>query len=229
MGINELYVESEDYNALRKSIEDFDNIDQLTLAQKLEKHDLVEMRRIAALVYKKNKKYKQSIDLSKQDKMFKDTMDTAFESGSPELAESLLRYFVDNDMKECFAACLYTCYDLIRPDVGLELAWRKNMLDFAMPFLIQTFREYTSRIDALDKKTQKKEEAEEKQKSASNDLAPDFMVPAMMGGAAAGFGQLSIGNGPAVQQPMQQQGFGMQPTMMMQPGMMQPGMGQGYM
>merc|ERR1712039_480668 len=225
MGINELYVEGEQYEELRQSIEDFDNIDQLTLAQKLEKHDLVEMRRIAALVYKKNKKYKQSIDLSKQDKMFKDAMETAFASGSPELAESLLRYFVDNDMKECFAACLYTCYDLIRPDVGLELAWRKNMLDFAMPFLIQTFREYTSRIDALDKKTQKKEEAEEKQKSASNDLAPDFMVPAMMGGAAAGFGQLSIGNAPAVQQ----QRFGMQPTMMMQPGMMQPGMGQGYM
>lgn len=101
------------------------------------------------------------------------------------------------------------------------------MLDFAMPFLIQTLREYTSRIDALDKKTQKKEEAEQKEKSASNDLAPDYMVPAMMGGAAAGFGQLSITGGPAMQQPMQQQAFpqaGMQPTMMMQPGMMQPGM-----
>merc|ERR1712060_256016 len=228
--INELYIEGEQYDELRQSIEDFDNIDQITLAQKLEKHELVEMRRIAALVYKKNNKYKQSIDLSKQDKMFKDTMDTAFESGSPELAENLLRYFVDNDMKECFAACLYTCYDLIRPDVGLELAWRKNMLDFAMPFLIQTLREYTSRIDALDKKTQKKEEAEQKEKSASNDLAPDFMVPGMMGGAAAGFGQLSIGNAP-MQQPMQQ-GFpqpGMQPTMMMQPGMMQPGMMPGQM
>merc|ERR1712151_1123999 len=158
-----------------------------------------------------------------EDKMYKDAMETAFESGSAELAENLLRYFVDNDMKECFAACLYTCYDLIRPDVGLELAWRKNMLDFAMPFLIQTWGEYTSRIDALDKKTQKKEEAEQKEKSASNDLASDYMVPAMMGGAAAGFGQLSITGGPAMQQPMQPAfpQAGMQPTMMMQPGMMQ--------
>merc|ERR1712039_1014211 len=203
MGINELYVEGEMFEDLRTSIEDFDNIDQITLAQRLEKHELVEMRRIAALVYKKNKKYKQSIDLSKQDKMFKDTMDTAFESGSPELAESLLRYFVDNDMKECFAACLYTCYDLIRPDVGLELAWRKNMLDFAMPFLIQTLREYTSRIDALDKKTQKKEEAEQKEKSASNDLAPDYMMPAMMAGIAPGFGNLAI-TGPSPMQMNQQ-------------------------
>merc|ERR1712066_257222 len=146
------------------------------------KHELVEMRRISALVYKKNKRYKQSIELSKGDKMYKDAMDTAFDSGNADLAESLLRYFCETENKECFAACLYTCYDLIRPDVGLELAWRKNMLDFAMPFLIQTLREYTGRIDALDKKTLKKEEAEEKEKSASNDLAPDFMMPAMMAG-----------------------------------------------
>merc|ERR1719471_845586 len=197
--INELYVEAEQYDDLRQSIEDFDNLDQITLAQKLEKHELVEMRRIAALVYKKNKKYKQSIDLSKQDKMFKDTMDTAFESGSPELAESLLRYFVDNDMKECFAACLYTCYELIRPDVGMELAWRKGMLDYAMPYLIQVLREYTGRIDALDKKTQKKEEAEEKEKSAPNDYVPDYMGPSMMGPSGlTGFGSLAITGGPAM-------------------------------
>merc|ERR1719323_273971 len=192
--INEMYVESEQYEELRSSIEDFDNIDQIALAQKLEKHELVEMRRIAALVYKKNKRYKQSIDLSKLDKMYKDAMETARDSSNPELAEALLWYFVDEDMKECFAACLFTCYDLVRPDVGLELAWRKGMLDFAMPFLIQVLREYTGRIDALDKKTQKKEEAEEKQKSAPNDYVPDYM-PQMMGNMP-GFGNLAIGNAP---------------------------------
>merc|ERR1712129_618026 len=227
--INELYVEGEQYDDLRLSIEDFDNLDQIALAQRLEKHELIEMRRISALVYKKNKRYKQSIDLSKEDKMYKDAMETAFASGSPDLAEALLRYFVDSDMKECFAACLYTCYDLIRPDVGLELAWRKNMLDFAMPFLIQTLREYTGRIDALDKKTQKKEEAELKEQSASNDFVTDYVMPGMMGNMQ-GFGTLAI-TGPAAMQPEQQQGMGMQqgfaqpgmmaqPTMMMQPGMM---------
>merc|ERR1719491_1389986 len=228
--INELYVEGEQYDELRQSIEEYDNLDQIALAQKLENHELVEMRRISALVYKKNKRYKQSIDLSKQDKMFKDAMETSFESGNPELAENLLRYFVDNDMKECFAACLYTCYDLVRPDVGLELAWRKNMLDFAMPFLIQTLREYTSRIDALDKKTLKKEEAEEKEKSASNDFVADYMVNPLLPGNMPGFGNLAI-TGPApmqMPQQQQQQQFpqqgGVQQTMMMQPGMMQPGM-----
>mmetsp|Transcript_57864 Transcript_57864/g.165979 ORF Transcript_57864/g.165979 Transcript_57864/m.165979 type:complete len:362 (+) Transcript_57864:2-1087(+) len=225
--VNDIYVEGEQFEDLRQSIEDFDLFDQIALAQKLEGHELVEMRRISALVYKKNKRYKQSIDLSKQDKMYKDAMETAFDSGNAELAEALLRYFVDNDMKECFAACLFTCYDLIRPDVGLELAWRKNMLDYAMPFLIQVLREYTSRIDALDKKTQKKEEAEEKEKSASNDFVPDYMANPMMAGAMPGFGNLAIGNAPANVM-MQPQGFpqpGMMqpPSMMMQPGMMEPG------
>merc|ERR1712187_839032 len=184
--VNELYVEAEQYDELRQSIEDFDNFDQIALAQRLEKHELVEMRRIATLVYKKNKRYKQSIELSKVDRMYKDCMETAFDSGNADLAEDLLRFFVDQDNKECFAACLYTCYDLIRPDVGLELAWRKGMLDFAMPFLIQVLREYTGRVDALDKKTQKKEEAEEKEKSASNDFVADYMVnPMMPGGGLA--------------------------------------------
>merc|ERR1712014_572961 len=97
---------------MRQSIEDFENFAQICLAQKLEKHELMEMRRIAALVYKKNKRYKQSIELSKQDKIYKDAMETARDSGNQELAENLLRFFVDQDLKECFAACLYTCYDL---------------------------------------------------------------------------------------------------------------------
>jgi clathrin heavy chain len=32
---------------------------------------------------------------------------------------------------------LFQCYDLLRPDVILELAWRHNIMDFAMPYLIQ--------------------------------------------------------------------------------------------
>ena len=39
--------------------------------------------------------------------------------------------------KECFAACLFVCYDMIRPDVALELAWMNNIIDFALPYLLQ--------------------------------------------------------------------------------------------
>merc|ERR1711870_128887 len=154
--------------------------------------------------------------------MYKDCMETAFDSDNSDLAEALLNYFCDIKSKECFAACLYTCYDLIRPDVALELAWRNDMLDFAMPYLIQTVREYTGRIDALDKKTQKKEEQEEKQKSASNDYVADYMPP-MAGGMMTGFGHLALtGGAPPQQMPMQPQGFGMQqmPQQPQVPGMM---------
>jgi clathrin heavy chain len=214
--LNELYVEGEQYEELRASISDFSNFDQIQLAQSLEKHELVEMRRISALVYKKNKRYKQSIELSKTDKMYKDAMETARDSGDRELSETLLKYFVENDLKECFAACLYTCYDHIRPDSALELAWRSGKLDFAMPYLIQVLREYTARVDALDKKTQKREEAEEKQKSASNDYVPDYM-PGMGMQGPGGMGMLAIGAAPAAMMP----GMG--------GGGMMPGMGGGMM
>lgn len=226
--INELYVDGEQYEELRQSIEEFDNFDQIALAQKLEKHQLIEMRRIATLVYQKNKRYKQAIELARNDKMYKDCMDSALASGNQDLAETLLKYFVDSDMKECFAACLYTCYDLIRPDVALELAWKSRNMDFCMPYLIQVLREYTDRVNALDKKTQKKEEEEEKQKSAPNDYVPDYMMPHMAPGLT-GFGNLALTSGPANMQPMMggpgvmgaggMPGAGMQGSMMMTPNM----------
>ena len=43
--------------------------------------------------------------------------------------------------KECFASCLFVCYDLIRADVALELAWLNNMMDFAFPYLLQVSKD----------------------------------------------------------------------------------------
>ncbi len=40
----------------------------------------------------------------------------------------------------------FQCYDLLHPDVILELAWRNNIMDFAMPYLIQVMREYTTKV-----------------------------------------------------------------------------------
>ena len=48
-------------------------------------------------------------------------METAAQSADPEIAEELLHFFVQEGQRECFAACLYTCYDLIKPDVALEV------------------------------------------------------------------------------------------------------------
>ena len=89
--LNELYIEEEDYESLRCSIDDYKNFEQLVLAQKVEKHELLEFRRISAYLFKKNKRYSESIELSKGDKMYKDAIDTAAESQNVDLVDSLLR------------------------------------------------------------------------------------------------------------------------------------------
>ena len=57
-------------------------------------------------------------------------METAAQSGDPEIAEELLRFYVEQKERECFAAALFTCYDLIRPDVALEVSRSCHHLAF---------------------------------------------------------------------------------------------------
>merc|ERR1712188_105269 len=121
-------------------IEMYDNFDQLQLATRIEKHEIMELRRIATLIYKKSLRWRQSMKLSVDDKLYKDAMETAAQSGEAELAEELLKGFIEDGNKECFAACLYTCYDLIKPDVALQLAWMNGMTDHVMPNMIQVMR-----------------------------------------------------------------------------------------
>ena len=73
-------------------------------------------------------------------------MQYASESREVEIAEGLIAWFLEIGKKECFAGCLFTCYDLLRPDVILELAWRHNIMDFAMPYVIQVLREYLTKV-----------------------------------------------------------------------------------
>ena len=75
-----------------------------------------------------------------------DAMQYAGESRQVPVAEDLIAWFLEIDRKDCFAACLYSCFDLLRPDVILELSWRHNIMDYAMPFLIQVTREYITKV-----------------------------------------------------------------------------------
>jgi len=154
--LNELYVEEEDFESLRNSIDHFDNYDKLALASQLEKHELLEFRRVAAYIYKNNGRWAQSVELSKADRLYKDAIQTAADSRKQDVAEGLLEFFVQEKRKECFAAALYACYDVIRPDVAMELAWKNNIMDFAFPFLIQVVREYVGKVDVLYKEYEKK-------------------------------------------------------------------------
>ena len=78
--------------------------------------------------------------------IFQDAMCYASESRDTKIAEDLIAWFLENQYHECFAASLFQCYDLLRPDVILELAWRHNIMDFAMPYMIQVVREYISKV-----------------------------------------------------------------------------------
>ena len=73
-------------------------------------------------------------------------MQYACESREVEIAEGLIAWFLEIGKKECFASCLFTCYDLLRPDVILDLAWRHNIIDFAMPYIVQVLREYLTKV-----------------------------------------------------------------------------------
>ena len=90
--INDLLIEEEDYKTLRDSVDNYDNYDAMELAQRLENHELVFFRQIASSIYRKNKRWEKSIALSKQDKLYKDCIETAAISSKNEVVEDLLRY-----------------------------------------------------------------------------------------------------------------------------------------
>ncbi|KAG8858441.1 hypothetical protein FRB91_009751 [Serendipita sp. 411] len=208
---NSLLIEEEDYKTLRASIDGFDNFDTIKLAKLLETHELLEFRRLAAHLYKKNAKWEESIALSKQDQLFKDAIATAATSGSTEVAEDLLNYFVHIGNKECFAAMLYACFDLLRPDVIAELSWQHGLNDFYMPYHLQVQRSIADKIKSLEAQVKdlttkaiKKEETEE-----TTIINPGLMSRPMI---TAGPGMMGMGgpsmyvNGNGV--PPQYTGFG---------------------
>jgi len=189
--LNGLLIDEEDFNALKTSIDAFDNFDNIGLAQALEKHELIEFRRIAAYLYKGNNRWGQSVALCKKDNLFKDAMEYAAESKNAEVAEDLLAYFLEHRAYDCFAACLFQCYDLLHPDVILELAWRHNIMDFAMPYLIQVMREYTTKVDRLEDAENQRitEKKETEYKPVVMESQPQLMLTGPAGGfpGATGF------------------------------------------
>lgn len=184
--LNSLLIDEEDYQGLRTSIDAFDNFDTIALAQQLEKHELTEFRRIAAYLYKGNNRWKQSVELCKKDALYADAMEYAAESRQPDVAEELLNWFLERDNYECFSACLYQCYDLLKPDVVIELAWRHNIMDFAMPFLIQTVRELTTKVEKLEEA-----DAKRSTESAEHEAKPAMLMEP----------QLMLTAGPSMQYP----------------------------
>lgn len=208
--LNDMQIEEEDYNGLRASIDAFDNFDNIALAQRLEKHELIEFRRIAAYLYKGNNRWQQSVELCKRDKLYKDAMLYAAESRNKDLAEELIAWFLEIGKHECFAACLFMCYDLLEPDVVLEVAWKHNLLDFAMPYMIQVLKEYTGKVNKLTVSEAERKDQEENKQDQPIVLGTDLPM---------------ITAGPSFQPNMMPGGMppGAMPPGAMPPGAMPPG------
>jgi len=240
--LNELYIEDEDYESLRKSIDKFQNFNMIALASKLATHELLEFRRISAYVYRCNKKWSQSIELSKNDRMWKDCIDTANESADSDTIESLLRFFCETSEKECFCAALYTCFTHVRPDVALELGWLNGYQHFIMPFLIQNMRQTYDRLSVLEERTKPpKEEDNQDQIAGTYSQLGGFNNGMLMLENGGGMGGMMPGAGmmPGMQPGVDMSGFAqpnmpngmpnggqMPPQMQMNGGMqMNPGMG----
>ncbi|CAF0746769.1 unnamed protein product [Didymodactylos carnosus] len=185
--LNNLLIEEEDYQGLRSSIDAYDNFDNISLAQRLEKHELIEFRRAGAYLYKGNNRWKQAVELTKKDRLYKDSMTYAAESRQVDIAEELISWFLDENLFECFGACLFQCYDLLRPDVILELAWRHDIMNFAMPYMIQVMREYISKVDKLEQSDQVRTETETEKPFVIENLPLMLTAPGMNYSAAQGF------------------------------------------
>ena len=69
------------------------------MAKATENHELLEFRRIAAYLYRKNGKFEQSINLSKKDEMYRDAIETAQEADNAKIVEELLKLFVERKEK----------------------------------------------------------------------------------------------------------------------------------
>lgn len=153
---HELVIEEEDYKALQDAVDAYDKFDQLGLAATLETHDLIFFKKIAALLYRRNKKWAKCLTILKNEKLWKDAIETAAISQDPKVAEDLLSYFVETGNKEAFVALLYSAYHLIQYDVVLELSWLNSLDDYIKPYEISIKKEQQTNIQKLSEQLAEK-------------------------------------------------------------------------
>jgi len=156
---NEILLLENNVESLRQSIDNYPTFDQLRLARKLEHAQGIEYRRLAASLFRLNKKYEQAVEVSKRDKLWRDAIESASASKDPELVDFLSRYFLDNELREGFTAMLLACYEFFRPALALEYSWTYGVMDFSMPFFVQTMEEIGNRVMGLEEESRERAQA----------------------------------------------------------------------
>ncbi|KAK1921835.1 hypothetical protein DB88DRAFT_499360 [Papiliotrema laurentii] len=172
---NDLLIEEEDHVTLRSSLETYDQYDAVKLAKRLENHELLEFRRIAALLYRLNNMYEESLGLSKADRLWRDALETAAASKDVAVAEELAGYFVSIGNKDAFSAILYVCYELVRPDFVEEMSWRFGLSDYAKPYFLQQQRDQSTKVASLEKQIKELLEKTKKEDSSQEDQGSGLM------------------------------------------------------
>lgn len=192
---HDLLIEKEDYKSLRLAIESYDKFDHIGLAERLEKHELIFFRQLAAIIYRNNKKYNKAISLLKSDGLWSDAIETAAMSKSTKIITELLTYFVETGNRECMVATLYRCYSYIDYDVVLELSWLNNLEDLTKPYQISVARENQKKINEVYsdlKLRQEKEKTEEEPSGLGQPLmitsGPSGSAPLNVNSTGMGFG-----------------------------------------
>lgn len=147
--LNSVFIEEENFEALRESISAYPEFDSTALAKQLAPHDSLEARRVSALLYRQLKKWDDSLALSKQDRLWDDALVTAFTSQSPEVAQDIAQYFLDVGANECFSAALYVCYDLLQRDWVEQVAWLRGSFDLITPYRLQSIATTAQRVSVL--------------------------------------------------------------------------------
>lgn len=146
---HDLLIEEEDHKALQDTVDAYDKFDHIDLATRLESHELIFFRKIAASLYRRNKKWAKSLEILKQEQLWKDCIDTATMSQDSKVVHDLLDYFVETGNKEGFVALLYTAYSYISYERVLEIAWINGLEDYMKPFEISIKKEQHKAIHKL--------------------------------------------------------------------------------
>ncbi|MES1923257.1 hypothetical protein MHBO_004801, partial [Bonamia ostreae] len=136
--VNNIMIEEENCEGLKKSIENYNNFDIRKMANELKNHPLRKFRAISAQLFNKNGDFEKALELLKNDEMYEEMIKTVSLSKSRNRAEDLLSFFIKQENEYFVAATLFDCRSLIRPHVAIEVAWKKGMSECAMPFVIQS-------------------------------------------------------------------------------------------
>jgi len=149
--------------------------------------------------------------MSKKDDLYQDAMETVAESKDPALAEDFLRFIMTRQDKELVGAMLYNCYELIKPDVAMEVGWRCGLQEYVMPYFIQFVRDLSTKVEGVQKNTEdiKKKEEAKAEEAANRPLDMGMDMNMMFPGMGMNQGPAAIMPAPGSMPPMG--GMGMPP------------------